>query len=611
MKITRNSISIVILGSVCIVLLAAGLVSGDQIFAPECLWEKNIAEQTDAIEIANTHLGIPYREDGALDSNGHFTTFADPARFFETPGLNCSGLVVSACRFLFDKNWTLDEVTRDRQGNSGPGSPLGKDWDFGWDLIMNLTEGRSRKIIMPDGKAYSVENSDGTTLAGFDLNDLPAWQRVMAQMKPGRVYLGSISKPTKKKGYRLLHYHVALILPDGKGGVWLYHATHRSNVHRMNINSPQGMNRLMSQFRGDRDDSKKILVVEAALPDLSAQVQATGGPQDEPQKATQKGAQDSKPSPDSLSAPAAKLVTEKSDSLKPEAAGNASLGNRPPLSGGTVSPGSDQKGPDLAINHVSGKVFKAMPDLVTSIPRFTDETKAGVKFWFSNRGNVPRELQIILQGPDGTAQYKGSLAPDNGQLTVAYPGDFGGRTSASPIRQGKYLEEVRVDGMQWCANVFEVAKPREADPKILSVKVPSTVQSGKTFSVTVEAENKGAESDYGGVTVSSPDPSGLKIVSAKPGRIYGPGSTVLSVTSDRIRTKVPMAERWIELWGENRRYDLVLQIQAGRPGTYPLYVRCALRGVNVKSSVILMEPSSSDAIDQQGFPVRVYNITVR
>ena len=72
-----------------------------------------------------------------------------------------------------------------------------------------------------------------------------------------------------------------------------------------------------------------------------------------------------------------------------------------------------------------------------------------------------------------------------------------------------------------------------------------------------------------------------------------------------------MAERWIELWGEKKSYDLKVQIQAGRPGTYPLYVRCALRGENVKSSVILMDPSASDIVDQQGFPVKVYQITVR
>ena len=86
---------------------------------------------------------------------------------------------------------------------------------------------------------------------------------------------------------------------------------------------------------------------------------------------------------------------------------------------------------------------------------------------------------------------------------------------------------------------------------------------------------------------------------------------MLSVTSDKIRTKVPMAERWIDLWGESQVYDLSVQVRAGRPGTYPLYVQCASRGVNVKSSVVLMDPEASNTADQQGFPVQVYEITVR
>lgn len=160
-------------------------------------------------------------------------------------------------------------------------------------------------------------------------------------------------------------------------------------------------------------------------------------------------------------------------------------------------------------------------------------------------------------------------------------------------------------------NVFEVALPREAQPKIVAVNAPANVRVGQTFTVKVQAENKGAESDYGGITVSCPDPSGLRIVGAKNGKLYPPGSTVLAITTDRIKTKVPMAERWIELWGENKGYDLEVQLRAGRPGRFPLYVRCALRGVNVKSSVVLMDPPTAQETDQQGFPVYVYYITVQ
>jgi len=164
---------------------------------------------------------------------------------------------------------------------------------------------------------------------------------------------------------------------------------------------------------------------------------------------------------------------------------------------------------------------------------------------------------------------------------------------------------------KWCANVFEVDFLKDAEPKIIDVKIPATVASGQTFSVKVAARNQGKESDYGGITLSAPDPHGLKLVSARPGKIYGRGSTVLSITQDKIKTKVPMAEEWIELWGENKTHELEAKIQAGPPGTYPLYIRCAIRGVAVKSSVILMDPVSSDTVDQQGFPVKVYNIQVR
>jgi hypothetical protein len=609
-NITRNNVNILIMGLVCLSILSAVPVAGDQIFAPDYLWERGIASKTDPIEIADTHLGIAYRDDGTLDSQGHFTAFDRPDRFFETPGLNCSGLVVSVSRFLFDKNWTLEEVTRDRLGNSGADSPLGKDWDFGWDLIFNLTEGKPRRIIMPEPGNYTVEGSDGITLRGFDLHDSAAWQKVLSQMKSGRMYLGSISRPAPERGYRVLHYHVVLMLPDGKGGVWLYHATRRSHVHRMNVSTPQGMSRFMSQFKGSRGNAKKILIVEAMLPPLAPATEAaseTGLPPTQQQVA----GQEPTPAPTQETLPVMPLEARDTNRLQdaPSASGPSSPDTLAAAQSSPPVAAAPQNVPELVINHLSGRVFKSFPELVTQIPRFADDSKNILKFRFSNGGNLTRDVQIFLKTPDGDVQYKGQLAAD-ADLSVAYPNDFS-RSSSQPLKAGKYLVDVRVDGVQWCADLFEVAMPREARPKVLNVKMPATVQAGQTFTVRVEAQNQGAESDYGGITISTPDPSGLRLVSAKPGRIFGPGSTVLSVTTDKIRTKVPMAERWIDLWGESKVYDLNVQVQAGRPGTYPLYVRCALRGVNVKSSVVLMDPQASDAADQQGFPVQVHKITVR
>ena len=266
--------------------------------------------------------------------------------------------------------------------------------------------------------------------------------------------------------------------------------------------------------------------------------------------------------------------------------------------------------PTLVVNHLSGKVFNPAPELVTRVPRFADDQKNGIKFWFRNRGDTPRNLEVLVRGLDGDVTYQGTLPPGGADLAIIYPRDFG-VTSPGPVKEGRYGVHVKVDGTQWLANLFEVAVARDAKPRIKSVKLPSTVRSGSTFTVKVVAENDGAESDYGGITVSSPDPSGLRLVSAKPGRLYGKGSTVLSVTSDRIKTKVPMAERWIDVWGENKVYDMDVRVRAGNPGTYSLYVRCALRSVNLKGHVILMDPKSADMVGQQGFPVNVYTITVR
>jgi hypothetical protein len=591
-----------------IVLAAVASASAERIYAPPYLWNRGIASKTSPKDIADTHLGIRYRDDGALDAKGRFTTFNDPDKEYSTPGLNCSGLVLSVSRFLFDRNFTLAEAKRDREGNSGPGAPNGQDWDFGLDLILNLTDGVPRRILSPDGKEIPLDKIDGLAERGFDLHDTAAWSSVLGQMRPGRVYLGTISKPTRKKGYKILHYHVVIMIPDDKGGVRLYHATRRSNVHGMNLNTRRGLRRLMSQFRGSRDGPKKILVVEAVLP--AAQTPAankadeSSGAPAEPGKAREEvnsaalkmldGVASGKSGAPPTKQPQAAAPTKPLQAAdRPE----TSQSNRP-------------NAPNLELHHLSGKVYKYIPDLVTQIPHFSDEEKTGIAFRFRGRGDSPRDLELFVRGPQGDLAYHGKVPAKGGRLEVVYPKDFGRRASG-PADRGRYTLRAKVDGADWLTDVFEVAVPREAAPSIVRVRVPSTVRSGGTFTLNVTAENMGAESDYGGITVSSPDPSGLRLLSAKPGRIYRRGSTVLSITSDRIKTRVPMAERWIELWGEKKQYEMKVKIRAGRPGTYPLYVRCALRGVNVKSSVVLMDPPNADTVDQQGFPVKVYMVTVR
>ncbi len=584
-------------------LLCVGTVHAEEvIYAPEYLWKRGIDKKTSPIDIANAHLGIPYRSDGTLDEGGQFTTFDRPDRQFPTPGLNCSGLVLSTCRFLFNKNWTLADATRDRLGDSGDGSKLGKDWDFGWDLILNLTEGTARRVIMPDGKDYSIEKSDGMSLRGFDLHDEAAWQRVLSQMKPGRVYLATVSKPGTREGYKLLHYHVALMLPDDQGGVWVYHSTRLSKAHSMNLKTREGLRRFLWELRRTRNEPKHILIVESsAYPETTV-----ASTHDSPAPLPAAGP----PTPKRTGNDARTAQIGLLDNLGAGKKTPEPQDDRGPTVPKSPAAKSQEEGPDLVINHLGGRVFESYPELSTHIPKFTDNRKESVAFWFRNEGDAPRELDILLEGPAGKRQLRTRIQPKGKDLTVRFPDDFNNQ-KAPGLKHGKYKIEVKVDGKRWCANVFEVAEPREARPKIVEVKGPSSVNNGQTFTLRVVVENQGAESDYGGITVSCPDPSALRVEATKPGKVYKKGSTVLSVTTDRIQTSVPMAEQWIELWGEQKRYEMTVSIKALRSGTSPIYVRCALRGVNVKSSVVLMDPPGGEVVDQQGFPVYVHNITIR
>jgi hypothetical protein len=217
-------------------------------------------------EKAAAFLDIPYRDDATVDEFGRFTLFEHPETTLEAPGLNCSGFVLSVSRFLLQKNITLAQAKKDRAGDSGPESPHGRDWDFGFDLVRNIADGPSCRAILPDGSAPDVTSATGHTLRGFPIADTAAWGRVLPRLRPGFVYLASISKPVKKRGYTLLHYHVALILPAPDGTVSFFHATPGSGSHRVVISTPKGLAQLQSQFRDKARHEKRILLLEAPLP---------------------------------------------------------------------------------------------------------------------------------------------------------------------------------------------------------------------------------------------------------------------------------------------------------------------------------------------------------
>ncbi|NMC47924.1 MAG: hypothetical protein GYA47_00610 [Desulfovibrio sp.] len=246
-------------------LAAPVLAQGDPVPLPEAL-APALKRAATPDHTAAAFLSIPYRDDATVDESGRFTLFEHPETTLASPGLNCSGFVLSLSRFLLQKNITLAQAKKDRAGDSGPQSPHGRDWDFGLDLVLNIAEGLPVRAVLPDGASPDVTQATGRDLRGFPIADAAAWARVLPRLRPGFVYLASISKPVKKRGYTLLHYHVALILPAPDGTVSVYHATPGSGSHRVVISTPQGLAQFQSQFRDKVPGEKRILLLEAPLP---------------------------------------------------------------------------------------------------------------------------------------------------------------------------------------------------------------------------------------------------------------------------------------------------------------------------------------------------------
>lgn len=229
--------------------LCAGLVGGP-------------AAAADLTARADTLLGIPYRPDGVRDESGRWTLFEQPGKTFDTPGLNCSGLDFALMRLIAPGGPGIRQAARDRLGDSGPGASMGQDWDFGFDLILNLSEGMPRRWLAPEPRALSPADSGKASL-GFPVADRAAWKRALSQIGPNQACLVSFSQTGRRAGYTLQHYHVGVILPGAGGSRWLYQATPKSGVHKMDLADPKGMERFLGVFSGG---DKRVLLLSVDLP---------------------------------------------------------------------------------------------------------------------------------------------------------------------------------------------------------------------------------------------------------------------------------------------------------------------------------------------------------
>jgi hypothetical protein len=166
--------------------------------------------------------------------------------------------VVEAARRLLGFAGTPAEAARDRQGDSGPAARWGQDWDFGWDLILNLSEGRPRRWLLPDGE-QAVTEGDAAGARGFAVQDAAAWLAIGARMRAGRVYLATFLRP-RSGGSPPLHHHVALLLKNHDGTVGLYQTLPGGLVHRLDLSRQSGFSRLRRMF----GPAERIQVLEVA-----------------------------------------------------------------------------------------------------------------------------------------------------------------------------------------------------------------------------------------------------------------------------------------------------------------------------------------------------------
>lgn len=216
----------------------------------------------DPVVIFKMFKGTPYRNDGAVTVDGKYTLFADRTAEFDTPGFNCSGFTVAAARYLLSRQFNLDDVIKDINGDSGPDAEAGHDWDFGYDLVLNLTAGRDRRVMLPYGQKACIADSNGASLRGFALHDKVGWKDVLSQMKEGMVYFFSLSKPVHFKNYKLIHHHVGIMAKSKDGHIYLAHATTKSGVNIVDMSLEDGLDSFLDVRPENNFGDRMILIVE-------------------------------------------------------------------------------------------------------------------------------------------------------------------------------------------------------------------------------------------------------------------------------------------------------------------------------------------------------------
>ena len=245
-------------GALFLALLLAVSMAPDSLAA-----ETSPPPGAELVQALTPLLGQPFRSDGAQDEEGRWVTFNQPDQVSAAPGFNCSGFTVAVARRLLNYPFSLSEAAHDRRGDSGPGSPLGQDWDFGLDLILNLAEGRILRTLPEtdlESRPFETLGSGralgwGTDLHGQDFEDLAA------RIQPGNFAFFCFSRPDRRFAAGVSYYHVGLIVPEPPH-IWLYHSTLGRASHRVDLAAPEQLARLRRHFPPPAWGERRVFMVE-------------------------------------------------------------------------------------------------------------------------------------------------------------------------------------------------------------------------------------------------------------------------------------------------------------------------------------------------------------
>ncbi|MDR2405789.1 MAG: hypothetical protein LBE27_05405 [Deltaproteobacteria bacterium] len=226
---------------------------------PEGLKKPLSREREDLLQ---PFLGLPYRVDGTVSDEGYWTLWAQTERHFKTPGLNCSGFLISAARLLLRENFPLSMAKNDFFRDSGPSSPWGEDWDFGLDVALNLAGWNSPMLPAVTGPTLITNEYGRKTGLGVNIHS-PDFQPLIESLKPNSIYFFAISKPDRRFASGLSYYHNGLVLVK-ENSANMYHATRRAGVHRLDLKNPKSLASFRANFPQVKNKGeRRILFVEA------------------------------------------------------------------------------------------------------------------------------------------------------------------------------------------------------------------------------------------------------------------------------------------------------------------------------------------------------------